>query len=121
MDNQIEERKRRITASKVYEVSQWKRGFDHHAEKVVAPASDHNAFVQKKLMHGSMFEPVAWEKYKLCLENVQVFSSGLIVNANNCWLGCSPDGKLKGIFLVLGSPNAWTPQYQIPRTGGSVG
>ena len=49
-----EERKRRITASKVHEVYKWKRGFDHHAEKFVTPLSDHNMFVQKKLMHGSI-------------------------------------------------------------------
>ena len=81
-----EERERRITASKVHEVSKWKRGFDHHAEKFVAPLSDHNMFVLKKLMHGSMYEPIAQEKYKLCLENVQVFSIGLVINANNFWL-----------------------------------
>ena len=98
-----EERKRRLTASKVHEVYKWKRGFDHHAEKFVAPLSDHNMFVQKKLMHGSMYEPVAWEKYKLCLENVQVFSSGLVINANNYWLGCSPDTKLiNGDFFGIG-------------------
>ena len=43
-----------------------------------------------------MFEPgVAWEKYKLSLKNVQLFSSGLVVNANDYWLGCSADANYK--------------------------
>lgn len=41
----------------------------------------------KEADEDSMFEPgVAWEKYKLSLKNVQLFSSGLVVNANDYWL-----------------------------------
>jgi len=101
------QRKQRITASRIHEVYQWKRGLDNHADKFVnPPATNLNPFVQRKFEHGKMYEPVAWEKYKLCMQDkcdVEVLPSGLVINPNNCWLGCSPDAKvLFGDLIGIG-------------------
>lgn len=92
------ERRSRITASRVYEVFQWKRGLDNHAYKFVnPPPTTTNPIVQRKFAHGKMYKPVAWEKYELCMQenyDIQVLPSGFVVNAINCWLGCSPDAKI---------------------------
>jgi hypothetical protein len=56
-----------------------------------------NPIVQRKFAHGKMYEPLTWEKYKHLMQkeyDVQVLPSGLVVNPNNCWLGCSPDAKI---------------------------
>ena len=54
--------------------------------------------MQRKLDHGEMYEPVAWRKYLEYFaslgQDVKVLPCGLVVNANNRWLGCSPDAKL---------------------------
>ena len=97
----FEERKCRITASKVYDVFQWKKGLDKHAEKFVGKDSANmevSEFLKKKLEHGKMYESVALEKYKVCMKeefpNIEVYPCGLVVNEKNCWLGSSPDGKV---------------------------
>ena len=96
----FKERSNRITASRVHDVFQWKRGMDSHAEKFANgdQAKLKSEFVQKKLDHGKMYESVALEKYKLCMKdvipNTEVYPCGLVVNENNCWLGSSPDGKV---------------------------
>jgi hypothetical protein len=79
----------------------WKRGLDKHAEKFIGHFSDSattvsNPVLLRKFEHGTMYEPVAWEKYKLCFDGhtPEVYSSGLVINPNNCWLGCSPDAKI---------------------------
>ena len=97
----FKKRKCRITASKILHVFYCKRGMDKHAEKFVEgdlSRSTPSDIVQKKLDHGIMYESVALEKYKVCMEeevtNVKVLSCGLVVNENNCWLGCSPDAKV---------------------------
>lgn len=96
---------RRVTASKVFEVSQWKRGLERHAEKFVNATISKtmaNPILQRKLAHGTMYESVAWEKYQLCMENAKVYPSGLVINPDNCWLGCSPDARLVvgGLFGI---------------------
>lgn len=102
-----DERKKRVTASKVYEISQWKRCMENHADKYVNSSSSlsaSNPVLQRKLTHGTMYEPVAWEKYKLCMqdESVEVYPCGLVVDPNNSWLGCSPDARLVagGLFGI---------------------
>ena len=97
----FEEKKCRITASKVYDVFQWKRGLDKHAEKFVGKDSANmevSEFLKKKLEHGKMYESVALEKYKVCMKeefpNIEVYPCGLVVSEKNCWLGSSPDGKV---------------------------
>ena len=88
----FKERKCRITASKVYDVFQWKRGLDKHAEKFVGKDSANmevSEFLKKKLEHGKMYESVALEKYKVCMKeefpNIKVYPCGLVVNEKNCW------------------------------------
>ena len=95
------ERKCRITASKIHDVFYWKRGMNKHAEKFVEGDLSRSTtpdILQKKLDHGIMYESVALEKYKVCMQeevtNVEVLPCGLVVNENNCWLGCSPDAKV---------------------------
>ena len=38
------------------------------------------------------------EEYKVCMDeeltNVKALPCGLVVNENNCWLGCIPDVKV---------------------------
>ena len=97
------ERKLRVTASKIYDVYQWKRGLEKHAEKFVS--ADHDLTVcsdilRRKLEHGRMYEPVALHKYQECVKEankaytVEVSDCGLVLSPRNCWLGCSPDGKV---------------------------
>ena len=94
----MEQRKNRVTASKFYEVYSWKRGKERHAENFVSGGSNPSSFVQRKLDHGKMYEPVAWRKYLEYFaslgQDVKVLPCGLVLNANNRWLGCSPDAKL---------------------------
>ena len=96
------QRKCRLTASRVSEVFQWKRGLESHATKFVSSFgtlnTQNNPVLQRKLSHGKMYEAVAWQKYKECMQStscdVQVLPSGLVINSNNCWLGCSPDARV---------------------------
>ena len=74
---------------------------DKHAENFVEgdlSRSTTSDILQKKLDHRIMYESVALEKYKVCMEkevtNVKVLPCGLVVNENNCCLGCSPDAKV---------------------------
>ena len=76
-----EERKRRVTASRVYDVFQWKRGMEKHAENFASSDSKKISDVlQKKFDHGKMYESVALERYKLCMKdeipNTDVYPSG---------------------------------------------
>lgn len=94
----FKERKNRITASKIFDVYQWKRSFPQHADKFTCSTRPVNSFLEKKFAHGRMYEAKAWDKYKEYMndgvECVAVFSSGLVIDSNNCWLGCSPDAKI---------------------------
>ncbi len=46
-----------------------------------------------------MYEPITWKKYKKCFsfkgKSVVIFPSGIVVNPNNYWLGCTPDAKIE--------------------------
>ena len=88
----------RVTASKFYDVHSWKRGKERHAENFVSGDSTPSTFVQRRLDHGRMYEPVASKKHHEYFaslgEDVEVLPCGLVVSANNRWLGCSPDAKL---------------------------
>lgn len=96
----FKERKFRVTASKVSDVFHWKRGMDKHAEKFVnSDVLKVPEILQKKFDHGKMYEPVALEKYRVCMReemdlSTEVYPCGLVLNINNCWLGSSPDGKV---------------------------
>lgn len=94
----MEQRQNRVTASKFYDVYSWKRGKERHAENFVLGGPTPSTFVQRRLDHGRMYEPVAWKKYHEYFtslgEDVKVMPCGLVVNVNNRWLGCSPDAKL---------------------------
>lgn len=92
------QRKQRVTASQIYDVAQWKRGFINHAQKFVSGSVEIGPFLQRKLDHGKMYEAIALQKYHTCLQeennHVHVYPCGLVVNENNYWLGCTPDGKV---------------------------
>ena len=95
----FEERRLRVTASRIHDVFQWKRGMERHGERFASDNSDRKVpdILQKKFDHGKMYEPVALEKYKLCMNdiiNTDVYPCGLVINENNCWLGSSPDAKV---------------------------
>ena len=53
---------------------------------------------QHQTIKGITYKPVALEKYKVCMEeeltNVKALPCRLVVNENNCWLGCIPDVKV---------------------------
>lgn len=94
-------RKLRLTASRVDEVFRWKRGMENHGDKFVNYTlhTCKNPVLQRKLAHGKMYEPVAWQKYKECMEsdiniNINVMPCGLVIDPKNVWLGCSPDARL---------------------------
>ena len=92
-------RKCRLTASRIHEVYLWKRGIENHAAKFVNPPSvTHNPIVQRKLDHGKMYEPIAWMKYRDCMQSdtqhIEVLPCGLVVHPDNFWLGCTPDARL---------------------------
>ena len=72
---------------------------ERHGEKFASDNSDRKVpdILQKKFDHGKMYESVALEKYKLCMNdiiNTDVYPCGLVINENNCWLGSSPDAKV---------------------------
>jgi hypothetical protein len=73
---------------------------DKHAEKFVnSDVLKVPEILQKKFDHGKMYEPVALEKYRVCMReemdpSTEVYPCGLVLNINNCWLGSSPDGKV---------------------------
>ena len=96
----FEERKLRVTALRIYDVFQWKRGMERHGATFAINDSERKIpdILQKKFDHGKMYESVALEKYKLCmnddLSNTYVYPCGLVINENNCWLGSSPDAKV---------------------------
>ncbi|CAB4030271.1 hypothetical protein AC249_AIPGENE8776, partial [Paramuricea clavata] len=76
------------------------RGMDKHAEKFVnSDVLKVPEILQKKFDHGKIYEPVALEKYRVCMReemdpSTEVYPCGLVLNRNNCWLGSSPDGKV---------------------------
>ena len=97
----FQQRKCRITALQVYDVYQWKKGMEKHAEKFIqndALKDNVPDVLKRKFEHGKMYEPVALDKYRKCMnqkfEKCDVYPSGLVINTNNCWFGCSPDGKV---------------------------
>ena len=54
--------------------------------------------LKRKFEHGKMYEPVALDKYRKCMnqksEKCDVYPSGLVINTNNCWSACILDCKV---------------------------
>ena len=78
-----------MTASRIHEVFQWKRGMERHGEIFASSNSDRKIpdILQKKFDHGKMYESVALKKYKMCMNDISktdVYPCGLVVNENNC-------------------------------------
>lgn len=91
------QRRPRITASHVGDICIRKAQYENLAIRIYNPPP-FSSFVQQKLKYGKMYEGIAREKYAKYLRNiarpVRVSESGLVINPNNHWLGCSPDGKV---------------------------
>lgn len=99
----MEQRQNRIIASKCY-VYSWKAGKERHSENHASGGSTPSTFVQRRLNHGRMYEPVAWKRYHEYFtsfgEDVKVMPYGVVVNISNRWLSCSPDAQLLSLNKV---------------------
>lgn len=56
----IQERKNRVTASRIFGVWSWKRGFEKHAKTFTSDLGPLSTFIKRKFDYGHMYESVAW-------------------------------------------------------------
>lgn len=94
-----EERKFRITGSRIYEIFTYSgNNWTDKNEKYFNPKH----FTNKFIAHGLAHEDAARQRF-IEATNKTVYTFGLIVPSNNNWLGYSPDGV---IFHGRGKPTA---------------
>ena len=94
-----EVRQNRFTASKFlhFNIIKTPKGLASFAKSLLSPKTP-NYFLSKKLEYGRVNEPVALQKYEDYFKNLnhelQITTSGVVIQSNAFILGASPDGKV---------------------------
>ena len=83
----MEQEKNRVTASKFWDVYNWKRGMEKHAENYVAGTQLHQHFYNSDLIMAECTSPLLGKKV--------------------LWVLCFPSGKCKSFALWISSISEW--------------
>lgn len=94
-----EERKFRLTSTAAHSILKRQRNFENLAKEFLRNKTliEQPLFIQERMRHGLIYEPVAREKYSTVMQfklkrKVEVRETGLVIQPSIFWLAASPDG-----------------------------